>query len=102
MEKNKIKPPQDQGTRPSFELERGDRERPQAGISGKLLIAGMGAVGGGLVGVLLCFFVMARMSEHGFNPSTTLGYTILGGAAILGAIAGVLVMLSILREEASN
>lgn len=84
----------------------GGRVRKSAGIGGKLMLLGVGGLGGGVLASVATFFILARSRmARGITmdtDSSTGLYMVLGGAFIVGAIVGIVAIIALLGQEASD
>lgn len=102
MEKYPYKPSKEQGKDPVYKIAKGDRDLPRAGIGGKIMIVAFGAIGGGVIGGIITFYMMARASAKHFNPNLDTAYLILGVGALIGAIVGGVGVARLLWKESEG
>lgn len=101
MKKNPLNSSQGQKATPVYKIAKGDRDLPRAGIGGKIMIVAFGALGGGAIGGIITFYMMARASRR-FDPNLNTAYLILGVGALIGAIVGGVGVARLLWKESEG
>ncbi|MCC6545924.1 hypothetical protein IT570_02055 [Candidatus Sumerlaeota bacterium] len=99
MANDQNRPPQDPWRKAPPKYIHTDRDKPRAGIMGKVMIFAMGALVGGVAGGALTIYMIARAIK---NAQAGTANTLLGGGAIIGALVGLVIVFFILRDEASG